>query len=265
MSRRKFLIIAGSAAVAAMLKSAAKTQFIESAKEVASKRRWAMAVDVEKCTECMEELIAKTGNPEVKPPCVVACDRENNVPEFEDKRIDPQWIRIVKMKLKDVEGAREFYLPLLCNHCENPPCVQVCLTQASFKRPDGIVEIDMHRCIGCRYCMVACPYGARSFNWEDPREHLKEVNPRVQMRTKGVVEKCTFCVHRIDEAIARGEEPVPACVEACRLYGKGALVFGNVKDPNSEISKILRENIVIQLRANLGTDPHVYYLHLGGE
>ncbi|WP_456329136.1 sulfate reduction electron transfer complex DsrMKJOP subunit DsrO [Archaeoglobus sp.] len=268
MSRRKFLLLTGAAAAGAFLtpQISAKTQFIESPEEVEAKRRWAMAVDVEKCTECMKELIAKTGNPEVKPPCVVACDKENNVPEFEDKRIDPQWMRIAKLELDKPEvNPKEFYIPLLCNHCENPPCVQVCLTKASFKRPDGIVEIDMHRCIGCRYCMIACPYGARSFNFRNPREGLKEVNPNVQMRTEGVVEKCTFCVHRIDEAVAKGEEPIPACVEACHKYGKGALVFGNIKDPNSEISKILRENIVVQLRANLGTDPHVFYTKLGGE
>lgn len=268
MSRRKFLLLTGAAAAGAFLipQISAKTQFVESPEEVKAKRRWAMAVDVEKCTECMEELIAKTGNPEVKPPCVVACDKENNVPEFEDKRIDPQWMRIVKLELDKPEiGPKEFYIPLLCNHCEHPPCVQVCLTQASFKRPDGIVEIDMHRCIGCRYCMIACPYGARSFNFRNPREGLKEVNLNVQMRTEGVVEKCTFCVHRIDEAVAKGEEPIPACVEACHKYGKGALVFGNIKDPNSKISKILRENIVVQLRANLGTDPHVFYTKLGGE
>lgn len=266
ISRRKFLILTGAATAAAILPTQISAQFAESPEDVSSKRRWAMVVDVEKCTECMRELIEKTGNEEVKPPCVVACDKENNVPEFEDKRVDPQWMRIAKLKLdKPSVNPEEFYVPLLCNHCEHPPCVQVCLTKASFKRPDGIVEIDMHRCIGCRYCMIACPYGARSFNFRDPREGLEEVNPNVQMRTEGVVEKCTFCVHRIDEAVAKGEEPVPACVEACHLYGKGALIFGNIKDPDSEVSKLLRDNIAVQLRANLGTDPHVFYLKLGGE
>ncbi|MET1124227.1 MAG: sulfate reduction electron transfer complex DsrMKJOP subunit DsrO [Archaeoglobaceae archaeon] len=261
MSRRKFLIFVGASAASVAI-PVSSMQY--SAREVSEKRRWAMAVDIEKCTECMEEFIAKTGNTEVKPPCVVACDLENNVPEFEDKRIDPQWMRIAKIKKEGVANPKEYYIPLLCNHCEHPPCVAVCLTLASFKRPDGIVMIDTHRCIGCRYCMVACPYGARSFNWEDPREHLKKVNPRVPPRTKGVVEKCTFCAHRIDEAVARGEEPVPACVEACQKFGKGALVFGNIKDPNSEVARIVRENVVLQLRANLGTDPHVYYTNLRG-
>ena len=268
MSRRKFLILTGAVAAGAILPAqiSAETQFVETAEEVRAKRRWAMTVDVSKCTECVKELVAKTGNPEVKPPCVVACDRENNVPEFEDKRIDPQWMRIAKLKLnKPSVNPEEFYIPLLCNHCEHPPCVQVCLTQASFQRPDGIVVVDIHRCIGCRYCMIACPYGARSFNFRDPMEGLKEVNPEVPMRAEGVVEKCTFCAHRVDEAVAEGKEPVPACVEACHLYGKGALTFGNIKDPNSKVSQILRDNLAVQLRANLGTDPHVFYLKLGGE
>ncbi|WP_202318460.1 sulfate reduction electron transfer complex DsrMKJOP subunit DsrO [Archaeoglobus neptunius] len=268
MSRRKFLILTGAVAAGAILPAqiSAKTQFVESAEEVSAKRRWAMSIDVSKCTECMEEFIAKTGNPEVKPPCVVACDKENNVPEFKDKRIDPQWIRIAKLKLDQPSiNPREFYMPLLCNHCEYPPCVEVCPTHASFKRPDGIVEIDMHRCIGCRYCMIACPYGARSFNFVDPRKGLKEINPNVPMRTEGVVEKCTFCVHRVDEAVAKGENPIPACVEACHKYGKGAMTFGNIKDPDSELSKTLKDNMPVQLRANLGTDPHVFYLKLGGE
>jgi len=222
-----------------------------------TKRRWAMVADIETCTDCMKELKKKTGNEEVKPPCVIACDRENNVPDFEEKEIDPQWMRIARFKNK---FGDEFYVPLLCNHCENPPCAQVCLTQATFKRSDGIVIVDMHRCIGCRYCMIACPYGSRSYNFKDQVEGLEEVNPKVVMRTKGVVEKCTFCVHRIDEAIANGKEPEPACVEACRIYEKRSLVFGNINDPNSEISRILRESVVIQLRPHLGTDPHVYYL-----
>ncbi|TDA28648.1 MAG: 4Fe-4S dicluster domain-containing protein [Archaeoglobi archaeon] len=257
ISRRRFLVLVGASAAMAMLPLQISAKSIGSEAKNEAKRRWAMVADIEKCTECMRELIKKTGNEEVKPPCVVACDRENNVPEFEEKEIDPQWMRIVKFKNKFGE---EFYVPLLCNHCENPPCAQVCLTQATFKRSDGIVEVDMHRCIGCRYCMIACPYGSRSYNFKDPREGLRDVNPKVPMRTKGVVEKCTFCVHRVDEAIANGREPEPACVEACRKYGKNSLVFGNVNDPNSGISRILKESIVIQLRPELGTDPHVYYL-----
>jgi molybdopterin-containing oxidoreductase family iron-sulfur binding subunit len=231
-----------------------------------------MVVDVDKCTECMEELIAETGNPNVKPPCVVACDIENNVPEFEDKLIDPQWMRIAmfRLKLDTVEGE-EFYMPLLCNHCEHPPCAQVCITKATFKRPDGIVKIDYHKCIGCRYCMIACPYGARTFNWKDPKEgldYLPRINPEVQIRGHGIVEKCTFCDHRIDPAVARGENPVPACVEACIERAKElgwdgpSLVFGNIKDKSSEVYKIVSETKVTTLRPQLGTQPHVFYWNI---
>ncbi len=258
VSRRKFILIAGSAAAATFLNvkmpvSAKETVSAEDSKKATIK--WGMVIDVEKCTECMKELIEKTGNEHVKPPCVVACDTENNVPDFKDKRIDPQWIRIFEVEKEGVKGIK-FYLPVLCNQCDYPACVQVCPTKASFKRYDGIVMIDYHRCIGCRYCMIACPYGARSFNWVDPRKGFKNgipPNPKVPIRREGVVEKCHFCYYRID----RGEEP--ACVVACREKGKNAMVFGNLLDPNSEISKILAKEYVVVLRPSLGTKPNVYY------
>ena len=124
-------------------------------------------------------------------------------------------------------------VPALCNHCANPPCTRVCPTGATFKRADGIVVMDPHRCIGCRFCMAACPYGSRSFNWEDPRPHLKKINPEYPTRTKGVVEKCTFC----DERLAKGR--APACVEACT---QGAMAFGDLQDETSPVVKLLREN-----------------------
>jgi len=256
--------VAGSTAGAVLLGS---SQFKKALASIESEKdpdvpRWAMVVDVDKCTECMKDLIAKTGNPEVKPPCAVACDRENNVPEFEDPLRDPQWLKI--LELEPEMGGDSFYMPIMCNHCEDPPCAQVCLTKATFKRADGILMIDYHRCIGCRYCVIACPYGARSFNWYDPLEGLKEINPETERRGHGVVEKCHFCVHRVDKAVREGVNPIPACVEACEKrseeLGFGtSLIFGNVKDPNSEISKFLRETRVIQLRAELGTKPHVFY------
>ncbi len=255
VSRRKFILIAGSAAAATLLNLKMPVSAKESGK---STKKWGMVIDVEKCTECMKEFIEKTGDEHVKPPCVVACDRENNVPDFKDKRIDPQWIRIFEVEKEGLESEK-FYMPVLCNHCDYPPCVQVCPTKASFKRDDGIVMIDYHRCIGCRYCMIACPYGSRSYNWVDPREGFKNgvpPNPKVPTRREGVVEKCHFCFHRID----RGEEP--ACVVACREKGKNAMVFGNLKDPNSEISKIIAKHYVVTLRPSLGTKPNVYYYDL---
>ncbi|HEY6099373.1 MAG TPA: 4Fe-4S dicluster domain-containing protein, partial [Anaeromyxobacter sp.] len=142
----------------------------------------------------------------------------------------------------------------LCNHCENPPCVRVCPTQSTWKREDGLVMMDMHRCIGCRYCVVACPYGARSFNFEDPRPHVAAEPADYPTRTKGVVEKCTFC----SERLAAGQRPL--CVEACEGIGCGALVFGDAGDPSSAVTALLRDNGVARRKAELGTSPHVFYI-----
>jgi molybdopterin-containing oxidoreductase family iron-sulfur binding subunit len=140
---------------------------------------------------------------------------------------------------------------VFCNHCDNPPCTRVCPTQATWKREDGIVMMDWHRCIGCRYCVAACPYGSRSFNWRDPRPHVQEVTDEFPTRTRGVVEKCTFC----DERLAKGQ--MPACVEAC---ASGCLKFGDLEDPESEVRAILRERHSIRRKPGLGTQPQVYYL-----
>lgn len=140
---------------------------------------------------------------------------------------------------------------LLCNHCENPPCVRVCPTQATYQRPDGIVAMDYHRCIGCRFCMGGCPYGARSFNFYDPRLYLDGIpNPKFPTRMRGVVEKCNFCAERL----ANGQ--MPACVEAAQ----GALYFGDLDDPDSEVRKVLAENFTIRRKPSLGTQPSVYYI-----
>jgi molybdopterin-containing oxidoreductase family iron-sulfur binding subunit len=140
--------------------------------------------------------------------------------------------------------------PLLCNHCEEPPCVRVCPTQATFKREDGIVMMDMHRCIGCRFCMAGCPYGSRSFNFQDPRKGLKKENPEYPTRTKGVVEKCDFCVERL----AQGK--MPACVEAA----EGKILFGDLEDKNSEVRRALAEHYTIRRKPDLGTSPSVFYI-----
>jgi len=139
---------------------------------------------------------------------------------------------------------------LLCNHCDNPPCVRVCPTQATWKRDDGIVMMDYHRCIGCRYCMAACPYGSRSFNWKDPRPYINEVDDSYPTRTKGVVEKCDFC----EERLARGD--IPACVEACKYK---ALIFGEMK-PGTEVYKVISSNFTLRRKAELGTQPQIYYI-----
>ena len=142
--------------------------------------------------------------------------------------------------------------PLLCNHCTNPPCVRVCPTQATYKMEDGIVAMDYHRCIGCRFCMAGCPYGARSFNFVDPRKHLSDPapNPAFPTRMIGVVEKCTFCAERL--AVGK----MPACVEA----SGGRILFGDLDDPSSSVRKALADNFSIRRKPNLGTQPGVYYL-----
>ena len=151
---------------------------------------------------------------------------------------------------------------LLCNHCEKPACVRVCPTKATFKRKDGIVMMDFHRCIGCRFCMAACPFGARSFNWIDPRgknangqPFIKKENPEFPTRTKGVVEKCNFCAERLAKGLK------PACVEA----SNGALIFGDLADPESEVRKTLHSNYTIRRKPELGTEPSVYYIIGGNE
>ena len=142
--------------------------------------------------------------------------------------------------------------PLLCNHCTNPPCVRVCPTQATYQMEDGIIAMDYHRCIGCRFCMAGCPFGARSFNFVDPRKYLSDPvpNPAYPTRMIGVVEKCTFCAERL----AVGQ--MPACVEAAG----GRILFGDLNDPKSDVCKALASNYSIRRKPNLGTQPGVYYL-----
>ncbi len=139
----------------------------------------------------------------------------------------------------------------MCQHCEHPPCVDVCPTGASFKRDDGIVLVDKHICIGCRYCMMACPYKARSFIHEDLHDQLPDAP-----RGKGTVESCTLCVHRVDRD---GADAVPACAEAVNRGGRKVIWFGDLNDPDSDISQALREFGATRLRADMGLNPGVGY------
>jgi molybdopterin-containing oxidoreductase family iron-sulfur binding subunit len=198
-----------------------------------SAHRWGMLIDTNKC--------AKGCNA-----CVTACDIENGLVQTGRARTDAQWIR--KVELRDKNTGQTQQLPLMCQHCEHPPCVDVCPTGASFKRADGIVLVDRHICIGCRYCMMACPYKARSFVHEPLTEQKADVP-----RGKGCVESCTLCVHRVD----RGE--TPACVEACAAQGHKALLFGDLRDPNSDIAKRLKTEASAELRANLQLNTGVRY------
>lgn len=192
-----------------------------------------------------------------------ACHSIHNVPDIPDANHEIKWIW--KDTYEHVfpgeesrymaEGMKDMPFTVLCNHCENPPCVRVCPTKATFKRPDGIVMMDMHRCIGCRFCMAACPFGARSFNFVDPRPFLKAENPEFPTRTKGVVEKCTFCYERLAKGLK------PACVEA----SGGGIIFGDLEDPQSEVRKLISTRYTIRRKVELGTEPSVYYIIGGNE
>jgi len=234
LPRRTFLGIAASAAVAPGLMLFNIAGAKPDSQAVSSKNRWGMLVDTTKCADGCRA-------------CVEACHTENGISSRGRPTTDPQWIRAVT--LRDRETGRETHLPLMCQHCEHPPCVDVCPTGASFRRADGIVLVDRHICIGCRYCMMACPYKARSFVHESLHDQLPH-NPR----GKGCVESCTFCVHRVDEG-----NLTPACVEACEKDGHRALVFGDLKDPNSELYKLLTEIDSRQLRQDLGLNTGVRY------
>jgi len=181
--------------------------------------------------------------------CVSACQTENGWSVGANTATDAQWIR--KLTVKNPKNGATFSLPMLCQHCANPPCVDVCPTGASFKRADGIVLVDKHICIGCRYCMMACPYKARSFI----HEAVEDQKPQAP-RGKGTVESCTLCVHRVDA------DRIPACVEACNDAGGGAMLFGDLNDPQSEIAKRVAALRTTRIRADLGVEPAVYYRNI---
>ncbi|MDZ7639439.1 MAG: 4Fe-4S dicluster domain-containing protein [Bryobacterales bacterium] len=196
--------------------------------------------------------------------CVRACIQENN----QDRASGMAYIRIHEHEngqmsfenssdtfYHEVPAAGHFYMGTQCYHCQNPPCTKVCPTQATWMEPDGIVVVDYNWCIGCRYCIAACPYDARRFNWSDPTVPEEELNPNQhylgnRLRKKGVVEKCTFCIQRTRD----GKNP--ACAEACPT---GARIFGNLLDPESEIRWVLKNKKVFRLKEDLGTEPKFWY------
>jgi len=251
INRRIFLKVAGLASVSGLgIKGAASgTVAGETETEQKKVRRWALVFDMRKCrTEqgCRD--------------CMLACHQVHNVPEVSNPKHEIKWIWKEKYahafpaQYHDYisEDAKNTPCVVLCNHCDNPPCVRVCPTQATFKREsDGIVMMDFHRCIGCRYCMAGCPYGARSFNWKEAKPEIKNINNDFPVRTKGVVEKCNLCAERI------AKDQLPACVEACKA---GAITFGDLNDPDSDIRRILNANDTIRRKPHLQTMPNVYYI-----
>lgn len=269
-SRRSFLKVAGIAAIGlgaapamnfAASDSQGPAQAVKGKNEAAlSALRWGMVIDTRKLNEQVMKDITQ------------ACHIAHNVPDFNHK-VDEQkypntrpvnhkqeikWIWDEHFNYAFPEKEDEFLaekfkhlsFPVLCNQCKSAPCVQACPTKATFKREDGIVLMDFHRCIGCRFCMAACPYGARSFNFRDPRPFIAETQADFPTRSKGVVEKCNLCAERL----AKGEQP--HCVEA----GQGAIVVGDLEDPNSEVRVLLHDNYSIRRKQGLGTEPSVYYV-----
>jgi len=267
--RRDFLKIAGLAAVAGIGAPSAFNMLLkgeavassghgaEAAAERAGGKRLGMVINVKKFAE----------NPGLAEKCIDACHTIHNVPDYGNPKDEIKWIWVDTYQhvfpehshYKRNEELEHMPILALCNHCDKPPCVRACPTKATFKNKDGIVAMDYHRCIGCRFCMAACPYGARSFNWRDPRgkdengnPFIKTVNPEFPTRMRGVVEKCNFCVERL--AVGK----IPACVEA--TGSTGAMIFGDLNDPDSEISRVLRETFTIQRKPSLGTHPSLFYI-----
>lgn len=225
--------------------------------------KWGMTIDLDRCTACQG--------------CVTACQAENNLPptgpEDAHKGRNFTWMEMIPFSGEgEHPGPIERLLPRPCLHCDHPPCVKVCPVGATFLNEEGIVGQVFSRCIGCRYCTTACPYTARYFNWSTPEwpapmeDHL---NPDVSIRPKGVVEKCTLCHHRLqnarDKASAekrslRPGEYVTACAQACPT---GAIVFGDLSDHDSEVYKLAKSRRAFKLLEDLGTEPKVIYLREG--
>ncbi len=196
--------------------------------------------------------------------CVAACVKENNL----DRKSQTQYVRIFELEhgrmdiasgngkyFHEVPVADHFYMGVQCFHCESAPCIKACPTKATWREPDGIVVVDYDWCIGCRYCMAACPYWGRRFNWHDPDVPLGELTRKQhylgnRLRRRGVMEKCTFCIQRTREG------RLPACADACPT---GSRVFGNLLDPDSEIRYVLKHKKVFRMKEELGTDPKFWY------
>ncbi len=258
IGRRDFLIIGATAAGSAVISQAVTTGPLSPFGELkrnqisgegpspgtADGPHWGMVINLDECIGCEY--------------CQRACSAVNDVAP------DKPWNIVQEDR---TETGQKFFFSRPCLHCQHAPCVEVCPVQATYVREDGVVMMDYDRCIGCRYCEVACPYDARKFNWEE-RADENAYSPtwgtaEVERRPRGVVEKCTFCVHRIDAGLERGlvpgedREATPACVNVCPV---GARVFGDLNDPRSEIAQLVKRNPTLRLREELGTEPSVYYI-----
>lgn len=226
------------------------------------KHRWGMVIDLDKCTACQA--------------CVIACKAENNIPVVDASQSalgrTIQWIEITTIYEGEYPNIKVRSIPRLCMHCDHPPCIKVCPVNATNKNEEGIIAQIYGRCIGCRYCLQGCPYTIKFFNFYKPqweKEERNYLNPDVSIRPKGVVEKCTFCHHRLqkakDQARAEGrnlreEDYIPACVQTCPA---DAMYFGDLDNPEHKVSQLIKGARVFRLLEDLGTEPKVYYLGEG--
>ncbi|MCP5118910.1 MAG: 4Fe-4S dicluster domain-containing protein [bacterium] len=222
-------------------------------------QQWAMAIDLDCCTGCSA--------------CVVACQAENNVPITEEDEAargrTKHWIRIDRYYEGTFPDIKVKYRPVMCQQCDQAPCEPVCPVYATYQNAEGLNVQIYNRCVGARYCANNCPYTVRFFNWFDPAwpEPLDlQLNPDVSVRPGGVMEKCTFCIQRIQRGkldakqegrTVRDGEIQPACVQSCP---SAAMVFGDLSDPNSKVSKLAGEGRSTRLLDELGTEPRVFYL-----
>lgn len=221
--------------------------------------RWGMVIDLDQCTGCAA--------------CEVACKSENNIATVSPQQADMgramSWMKVmVKVEGDFPENTIQFF-PRPCMHCDNPPCTKVCPVGATYLDNEGIVAQIYARCIGCRYCANACPYTAKYFNWYGPEwaeSERRHLNPDVSVRPKGVIEKCTFCHHRLqkakEEARAQGRELreddyQPACAEVCPA---DAITFGDLDNPNHRVAELSENPRAMRVMEELGTEPKVYYL-----
>lgn len=221
--------------------------------------KWAMIIDLDKCTGC--------GN------CMAACKVENNIaivnPDEANKGRVMFWMDIITHFEGDYPNIKVSRIPKPCFHCDNPPCTRVCPVHSTYKNEEGLIGQVYHRCIGCRYCMVACPYNAKVFNWHDPEwpeEYKSCINPDVSLRGVGVVEKCSFCSHRLikvkenadmEEREIDDGEYLPACAESCPA---DAIYFGDLNNKESQVYNLSRSSRAFREMENLGTEPKVIYL-----
>lgn len=224
--------------------------------------RWGMVIDLDKCTACGT--------------CMAACREENNIPasgpDLAGEGRSIFWMDMLTITEGEYPNVKRRMLPRPCFHCDNPPCTKVCPVGATYKNDEGLVAQIYSRCIGCRYCVNACPYNAKYFNWYPPRfrdDEKKYLNPDVSVRPKGVVEKCSFCSHRLvrvrEKAAAENREIADgdyttACQDACPAK---AISFGDLDNPYSEVSRLAHSVRAFTLLEDLGTRPKVYYLTEG--